>query len=137
MIPDCLMFAAPNCIGVLPRRAIRDLHDNPVSRVSKMHTPNNSISTPKSRWSVKYLCICFYLSLCLERMPLYEVEYSIPLTKTHKDDLAAAITKIHHLAYGIPSFFISVKFTDGSKNENYSGGKIVSYLLISILGTNE
>jgi phenylpyruvate tautomerase PptA (4-oxalocrotonate tautomerase family) len=64
---------------------------------------------------------CTYLSLCLEIMPLYEVEYSIPLTKAHKDDLAAAITKIHHLAYGIPSFFISVKLTDGSKNENYSG----------------
>lgn len=63
-------------------------------------------------------------------MPLYEVEYSIPLTKIHKDDLAAAITKIHHLAYGIPSFFVSVKLTDGSKNENYSGGKIVSCPLI-------
>ena len=63
-------------------------------------------------------------------MPLYEVEYSIPLTETHKNDLAKAITKIHHLAYGIPSFFISVKLTDGSKNENYSGGKIVSCPLI-------
>ena len=59
-------------------------------------------------------------------MPLYEVEYGIPLTRKHKDDLAAAITKVHHLAYGIPSFFVSVKLTDGSKNENYSGAKIVS-----------
>jgi len=70
-----------------------------------------------------------FIIIC-ENMPLYEVEYSIPLTETHKNDLAKAITKIHHLAYGIPSFFISIKFTDGSKNENYSGGKIVSCAFI-------
>ncbi|PMD29481.1 hypothetical protein L207DRAFT_520971 [Hyaloscypha variabilis F] len=57
-------------------------------------------------------------------MPLYEVEYSIPLTQAHRNILASKITKLHHETYGIPSFFVSVKFTDGSKNENYSGGEL-------------
>jgi hypothetical protein len=61
-------------------------------------------------------------------MPLYEVEYSIPLNSVHKRSLAIAITKLHHERYGIPSFFVSVKFTDGSKNENFSGGELVSFL---------
>jgi phenylpyruvate tautomerase PptA (4-oxalocrotonate tautomerase family) len=62
-------------------------------------------------------------------MPLYEVGYSIPLTQAHRNILASKITKLHHETYGIPSFFVSVKFTDDSKNENYSGGELVRFSL--------
>jgi phenylpyruvate tautomerase PptA (4-oxalocrotonate tautomerase family) len=59
-------------------------------------------------------------------MPLYQVEYTSPLTRSEKNDLAASITQIHQSAYGAPSIFIGVTFKDISAVEYYAGSKLVS-----------
>ncbi|KAH8807859.1 hypothetical protein F5884DRAFT_833538 [Xylogone sp. PMI_703] len=58
-------------------------------------------------------------------MLLYEVEYGCPLTKVQRQVLANKITKLHCELYLVPSFFVAVKFSKGSTDENYSGGKEV------------
>ena len=60
-------------------------------------------------------------------MPLYEVEHSDPLSKSEKDALATRVTQAHLSLYKIPSFFVSVKFTDISTHDVYAGAKRVSY----------
>lgn len=59
-------------------------------------------------------------------MPLYQVEYTSPLTRSEKNDLAASITQIHQSAYGAPSIFIGITFKDISDVEYYAGSKLVS-----------
>ncbi|KAN0071819.1 hypothetical protein V8E54_010415 [Elaphomyces granulatus] len=59
-------------------------------------------------------------------MPLYQVEYTSPLTRSEKNDLAASITQIHQSAYGAPSIFIGVTFKDISAVEYYAGSKLKS-----------
>jgi phenylpyruvate tautomerase PptA (4-oxalocrotonate tautomerase family) len=59
-------------------------------------------------------------------MPLYQVEYTSPLTRSEKNDLAASITRIHQSAYGAPSIFIGITFKDISDVEYYAGSKLVS-----------
>lgn len=54
-------------------------------------------------------------------MPLYEVQHCDSLTRSEKDDLAARITQIHKSAFGAPSLFISITFTDISSSDFYAG----------------
>jgi phenylpyruvate tautomerase PptA (4-oxalocrotonate tautomerase family) len=64
-------------------------------------------------------------------MPLYEVQYCVPLARSEKDDLAARITKIHKSAFGAPSLFISITFNDISGSDFYAGPDQVSGSLAS------
>lgn len=59
-------------------------------------------------------------------MPAYEVEYICPLSEGQRDELAAAITKIHAEQFGAPSLFVNVRFTDVKEHATYVGGKRVS-----------
>jgi phenylpyruvate tautomerase PptA (4-oxalocrotonate tautomerase family) len=45
-------------------------------------------------------------------MPLYEIQYSFPLTRQHKTELASQITRLHATAFTTPSLFVNVNFTD-------------------------
>ncbi|KAH8807812.1 hypothetical protein F5884DRAFT_900143 [Xylogone sp. PMI_703] len=56
-------------------------------------------------------------------MPLYEVEYSIPLSKAERDEIAQAITHIHTRRFSTPSLFVNVRFTDVREHFMYVAGK--------------
>ncbi|KAI1849715.1 hypothetical protein JX266_004664 [Neoarthrinium moseri] len=55
-------------------------------------------------------------------MPLYEVEHIAPLTRSQKDELAAAITDIHSKKFTTPRLFVNIKFTDAWKQDTYVAG---------------
>lgn len=53
-------------------------------------------------------------------MPLYTVEHSYPLTAPQKQEIAAAITKLHTSKFLAPSFFVHVTFRASSAaDQNY------------------
>ncbi|KAL1645164.1 hypothetical protein SLS58_003869 [Diplodia intermedia] len=56
-------------------------------------------------------------------MPLYIVSHKDPLNTSQRDELAAAITKIHTTVFTTPSLFVNVKFEDVSDASYYVGGK--------------
>lgn len=56
-------------------------------------------------------------------MPYYEVNHSILLTESQKDDLATSITTLHSTRFSTPKLFVNVKFTDISDQTFYIGGK--------------
>ncbi|KAI9933617.1 hypothetical protein ASPWEDRAFT_174779 [Aspergillus wentii DTO 134E9] len=56
-------------------------------------------------------------------MPLYEVEHSIPLEKSERDQLAQEITRIHARKFTTPSLFVNIRFIDANSQTNYVGGK--------------
>ncbi|KAM0716946.1 hypothetical protein Q7P37_006798 [Cladosporium fusiforme] len=56
-------------------------------------------------------------------MPYYEINHSILLTPSQKDDLAAKITQIHSERFSTPRLFVNVKFSDISSTPFYIGGK--------------
>jgi phenylpyruvate tautomerase PptA (4-oxalocrotonate tautomerase family) len=52
-------------------------------------------------------------------MPYYEINHSYPLTTEQREQLAAAITRLHSAAFATPSLFVNVRFikedvSDGS-----------------------
>jgi phenylpyruvate tautomerase PptA (4-oxalocrotonate tautomerase family) len=59
-------------------------------------------------------------------MPLYNVEHTYPLTDEQKDQLAAAITKIHTEKFTVPRFFVNINIRDISSERTYGGGVRVS-----------
>ena len=59
-------------------------------------------------------------------MPLYIISHKDPLNTSQRDELAAAITKIHTTVFTTPSLFVNVKFEDVSDASYYVGGKPVS-----------
>ena len=61
-------------------------------------------------------------------MPLYVISHKDPISSSQRDELAAAITKIHTTLFTTPSFFVNVKFEDASEAPYYVGGKPVSKL---------
>lgn len=60
-------------------------------------------------------------------MPLYEISHVAPLTKTQKDEIAVAITKLQCSKFGTPSLFVTVIFADATGLEAYVAGKPVSF----------
>ncbi|XRM42883.1 hypothetical protein ABZX51_006093 [Aspergillus tubingensis] len=56
-------------------------------------------------------------------MPLYEIEHSIPLDKSQRDELAQAITHIHTRKFATPSLFVNIRFIDANSQHNYVAGK--------------
>ena len=56
-------------------------------------------------------------------MPLYEIQHTIPLTISQKDELAQAITHIHSEKFTTPKLFVNVSFTDTSQAWTYVGGR--------------
>lgn len=56
-------------------------------------------------------------------MPYYEVNHSVLLTESQKDDLATRITQIHSTRFSTPRLFVNVKFTDIANTTLYIGGK--------------
>ncbi|GKZ81648.1 hypothetical protein AnigIFM56816_006169 [Aspergillus niger] len=56
-------------------------------------------------------------------MPLYEIEHSIPLDKSQRDELAQAITHIHTRKFATPSLFVNIRFIDANSQDNYVAGK--------------
>jgi phenylpyruvate tautomerase PptA (4-oxalocrotonate tautomerase family) len=56
-------------------------------------------------------------------MPYYEVNHSVILTESQKDDLANAITKLHTERFMTPRLIVNVKFTDISNMTFYIAGK--------------
>ncbi|EKG16696.1 Tautomerase [Macrophomina phaseolina MS6] len=56
-------------------------------------------------------------------MPLYIVSHKDPISSSQRDELAAAITKIHANLFTTPSLFVNVKFEDVSTTSYYVGGK--------------
>ncbi|EOD48209.1 putative cis-3-chloroacrylic acid protein [Neofusicoccum parvum UCRNP2] len=56
-------------------------------------------------------------------MPLYIVSHKDPISPSQRDELAAAITKIHSTLFTTPSLFVNVKFEDVSAASYYVGGK--------------
>ncbi|RDK40904.1 hypothetical protein M752DRAFT_29185 [Aspergillus phoenicis ATCC 13157] len=56
-------------------------------------------------------------------MPLYEIEHSIPLDKSQRDELAQAITHIHTRKFATPSLFVNIRFIDANSRHNYVAGK--------------
>ncbi|KAF3052379.1 hypothetical protein E8E11_011205 [Didymella keratinophila] len=67
-------------------------------------------------------------------MPLYDIEYVIPLTDAQQEALAKAFTSIHCARFHTPSFFINVRFTDVSTQKVYRGG-VLRYYNRAILRT--
>jgi phenylpyruvate tautomerase PptA (4-oxalocrotonate tautomerase family) len=67
-------------------------------------------------------------------MPLYDIEYVIPLTDEQQEALAKAFTLIHCKRFHTPSFFINVRFTDVSAQKVYRGG-VLRYYNRAILRT--
>ncbi|KAF3048327.1 hypothetical protein E8E12_011692 [Didymella heteroderae] len=67
-------------------------------------------------------------------MPLYDIEYVIPLTEAQQEALAKAFTSIHSKRFQTPSFFINVRFTDVSAQKVYRGG-VLRYYNRAILRT--
>lgn len=59
-------------------------------------------------------------------MPLYIIFHKDPITPSQRDELAAAITRIHTNLFSTPSLFVNVKFEDASGASYYVGGKAVS-----------
>lgn len=55
-------------------------------------------------------------------MPFYNFEYITPLSRSQKDQLAAAVTQIHTRKFITPSLFVNVRFTDCSNFDDYVGG---------------
>jgi phenylpyruvate tautomerase PptA (4-oxalocrotonate tautomerase family) len=55
-------------------------------------------------------------------MPLYDIEYVLPLSDDIQEKLARAFTSIHAKRFHTPSFFINVRFTDVSQQKVYRGG---------------
>ncbi|KAF9693260.1 hypothetical protein EKO04_008899 [Ascochyta lentis] len=60
-------------------------------------------------------------------MPLYDIEYVIPLTDGQQEALAKAFTSIHCKRFHTPSFFVNVRFTDVSSQKVYRGGVLRYY----------
>lgn len=58
-------------------------------------------------------------------MPFYVISHKDPITSQQRDDLAAAITKIHTTLFTTPSLFVNVKFEESSAADYYVGGKRV------------
>lgn len=59
-------------------------------------------------------------------MPLYDVEHTTPLSKSQRDALAQAITKIHSETFTTPKLFVNVRFVDLGKRRDevqYIAGK--------------
>ena len=56
-------------------------------------------------------------------MPYYEVNHTILLTESQKQDLANAITTLHSTRFTTPRMFVNVKFTDISNTPFYIAGK--------------
>ncbi|KAJ4392625.1 hypothetical protein N0V91_011339 [Didymella pomorum] len=67
-------------------------------------------------------------------MPLYDIEYVIPLTDAQQEALAKSFTSIHCKRFQTPSFFINVRFTDVSAQKVYRGG-VLRYYNRAILRT--
>ncbi|KAH6629588.1 hypothetical protein C7974DRAFT_189389 [Boeremia exigua] len=67
-------------------------------------------------------------------MPLYDIEYVIPMTDSQQEALAKAFTAIHCTRFHTPSFFINVRFTDVSSQKVYRGG-VLRYYNRAILRT--
>lgn len=67
-------------------------------------------------------------------MPLYDIEYVIPLTDAQQEALAKAFTSIHCARFHTPFSFINVRFTDVSAQKVYRGG-VLRYYNRAILRT--
>lgn len=67
-------------------------------------------------------------------MPLYDIEYVIPLNDAQQEALAKAFKSIHCKRFRTPSFFINVRFTDVSAQKVHRGG-VLRYYNRAILRT--
>jgi hypothetical protein len=47
-------------------------------------------------------------------MPLYDIEYVVPLSETQCEALAKAFTSLHSKRFNTPGVFVNVRFTDAS-----------------------
>jgi len=56
-------------------------------------------------------------------MPNYEVEHVCPLTISQRDEVAAAITRIHSDKFETPKLFVNIRFTDIKEHCVYVAGK--------------
>ncbi|EIW76213.1 hypothetical protein CONPUDRAFT_130697 [Coniophora puteana RWD-64-598 SS2] len=56
-------------------------------------------------------------------MPAYEVEHICSLSESQKDEIAAAITKIHCSLFKAAPVFVNVRFTDISIHHTYVAGR--------------
>ena len=55
-------------------------------------------------------------------MPLYDVEYVVPLTPEQQEQLAIAFTTVHAKRFNTPRYFVNVRFTDVSTQVVFRGG---------------
>ena len=56
-------------------------------------------------------------------MPYYEINHTIPLTPSQKQDLASTITSLHSTRFSTPRLFVNVKFADTSATPFFTAGK--------------
>lgn len=89
------------------------------------HNHNNHASTASTVPHHKYSLLAT-TSKIPRKMPLYEIEHSIPLDKSQRDELAQAITHIHTRKFATPSLFVNIRFIDANSQHNYVAGKEVS-----------
>lgn len=62
-------------------------------------------------------------------MPFYVVSHKDAIAPSQRDELAAAITRIHTGVFATPSLFVNVKFEDASAASYYVGGERVGIQL--------